>query len=192
MQFLSARQAVDQYGHLIADIDATNEWYRTQLVFSPEAIGRQHRVGGGSPSGMSYAAFSHALLDWLGGEGARLLWVSHFEDGVGGYYELFEAARKGLGATGALSGQPGLAFRPAPYHEFGVPALSAEDRAYINIACGLISLVHLGAWDGWLIARHCSDRIEFWEGNVFFHSSQGDRLESGEDILRRFKCGQIG
>ena len=191
MQFLTSDQAVTQFPHLISGVDTTNEWYRTELVFEPAIVSRQRRVGGGSPNGMSYAAFCRDLLDWLDGDAGRLLWVSHWEDGLPGYFELFEAARKGLGATTGLSGQPGLAFGPAPYHEFDVTVLLPEARTYLNTVCGLISLVYLGAWDGWLIAKTGNDRIEFWEGNVFFYSDQSARLEAGETLLRRFNCDKV-
>ena len=191
MQFLTFDQALAQFPHLISGVDTTNEWYRTELVFRPELVSHQCRVGGGGPNGMSYAAFCRDLLDWLDGDEGRLLWVSHWEDGLLGYSELFEAARKGLGAATDLSGQPGLAFGPAPYHEFDVTVLPPEALAYLNTACGLISLVHLGAWDGWLIGKTGNDRIEFREGNVFFHSDQSARLDAGQTLLRRFNCDKV-
>jgi len=191
MQFLDPEQTLKRFSCRLSGIDETNAWYRKQLIFKDDFIRFKRRVVGGSPSGMSYTAFVHALMDWLPGDGSRLLWVSHAEDGLHGYSEVFDVLRRGLGADRSLNDQPAIVFRPAPWHEFDTQALAAHDQTYLNMACGLISMVHLGAWDGWLFDEAGEDLVEFWEGNVFFHSRKADSIREAVEILRRFNCAAL-
>jgi hypothetical protein len=41
--------------------------------------------------------------------------------------------------------------------------------------------------DGWLIAAD-ADRIEFWEGNIFFYSQDTARLAAAEALMSEFEC----
>jgi hypothetical protein len=37
--------------------------------------------------------------------------------------------------------------------------------------------------DGWLVAPGAVDRVEFWEGNIFFHSADTERLAAASELL---------
>jgi hypothetical protein len=49
-------------------------------------------------------------------------------------------------------------------------------------------MVMISGSDGYLLAGACSDRIEFWEGNLFFYSSRRERLSEAEALLKVFDC----
>jgi hypothetical protein len=44
--------------------------------------------------------------------------------------------------------------------------------------------------DGWLIAEGSIDRIEFWEGNIFFHSKDAKQIERANALLDSFGCSR--
>jgi len=43
-------------------------------------------------------------------------------------------------------------------------------------------------WDGWLVAGDSYDRIEFWEGNIFFYSTERRRLNDAKSLMAQFDC----
>ncbi len=50
-----------------------------------------------------------------------------------------------------------------------------------------MALVMIDGWDGWLIAGN-ADRIEFWEGNVFFYAHEPVRLAAAQALMTKFEC----
>ncbi len=188
MRSIGQDEAVALFPDLVMAIK-TNPAYGMAMEFHP-TLDRQARIGGSGPGPQfNINAFSHAVFDWLGGEMSYLLWISHWANDVLSFYQVFEAARKGLGAADELAKTPGHLFDPAPTWDLDEAYSSAEQRANINTACGLISLLQLATWDGWLLAENRPDRIEFWEGNVFFYSADPARLNTAKSILAAFKCG---
>ena len=51
-----------------------------------------------------------------------------------------------------------------------------------------MSLMMINGWDGWLVADGSSDRIEFWEGNIFFYSNEKSRLTIANSLMDQFDC----
>lgn len=51
-----------------------------------------------------------------------------------------------------------------------------------------MALTMINGWDGWLVARGNTDRIEFWEGNIFFYSSEKSRLVAANLLMDEFNC----
>jgi hypothetical protein len=74
------------------------------------------------------------------------------------------------------------------YHERDQTKIGPAQARETGILAGLTSMVMIGGWDAWLIADGGSDRIEFWEGNMFFHSSRPARLTEAEVLMREFDC----
>jgi hypothetical protein len=129
-----------------------------------------------------------ALNRWLPSHRHRLLWVDHWDLHYPNTHGLFVAARAGLGETRSLSETPGHYFAPYPYEEQDQTKISPEHAQELGILIGLMSLLMMNDWDGWLVADGCSDRIEFWEGYFFFHSSEPARLAEAEAIISHFGC----
>jgi hypothetical protein len=46
----------------------------------------------------------------------------------------------------------------------------------------------IDGWDGWLIAEGSADRIEFWEGNLYFYSKDKSRLAEAEALMTEYDC----
>jgi hypothetical protein len=119
---------------------------------------------------------------------ARVLWVDGWDCDFPSTYELFMAARAGLGDTRSLLEAPGHYFDPHPYDERDQTEIPPAQARETGILIGLMLLIMINAWDGWLIAAGGVDRIEFWEGNIFFYSSQRSRLADAETLMNEFGC----
>jgi hypothetical protein len=191
MKFLTDKDVVQRFSDLILRVDRTGEWYGRQLIFNSELTEGQFRVGCGSPNKMSLLAFSHQLLTWFSSKDARLLWVSHVEDNFPSYLNVFNAARLGLGATSSIFESPGHLFEPAPYEEFDSNNLTSHECNAVALACGIISIIQEAGWDGWLISEGCYDRVEFWEGNVFFYSAVENKIKDAMALMERFQCPKL-
>jgi len=98
------------------------------------------------------------------------------------------AARRGLGEHRSLIEAPGHYFGPQPYAEQDQILATRELRADLAILVGLASMVMISGSDGYLLAGGCSDRVEFWEGNLFFYSAHRERLGEAEALLKAFEC----
>jgi hypothetical protein len=159
------------------------------LVLKPELSKSQRRVEGRPTSNTNrLAEFAGALNRWLPTKRHRLLWLAHWFPGLVNAYEVFTAARLGLGEMRPLLDAPGHYFDAHDYEcqdQVEMPAAQGRD---VSLIVGLTSLVMINAWDGWLIAEGCTDRIEFWEGNVLFYSHDKARLNEAEVLMTNFDC----
>jgi hypothetical protein len=120
-----------------------------------------------------------------------MLWIDHWDDHFPSTHALFIAARSGLGDTRSLSEAPGNYFDPFPYDERDQLRISAEQGHETGILIGLMSLLMMNGWDGWLVAEGSVDRIEFWEGSFFFYSAERARLVDAKSLMKEFKCPQL-
>jgi len=162
---------------------------RTALVLDPAIASRQTRLGGGpTPDVSRLPHFAEALSRWYPPHVHRVLWIDHWSNDFPSAYDLFVAARVGLGETRSLSEAPGHYFDPHPYDERDQTRLSQEQARQTGILVGLTSLAMISSWDGWLIAGGSSDRIEFWEGNIFFYSCERPRLTGAKSTMDEFGC----
>ena len=57
-----------------------------------------------------------------------------------------------------------------------------------GLMVGLLAIILIGGWDGWLVAAGSADRIEFWEGNLFFYSDSKSRLAEADEVFTKFDC----
>jgi hypothetical protein len=118
------------------------------------------------------------------------LWVDHWLNTYPSIHALFVAARLGLGEVRPISEAPGHYFDAQPYHERDQLLISSAHSREVGALIGLSSLIWLNQWDGWLVAQNNRDRIEFWEGNLFFYSEDSNRLAAAAELLKEFKCAQ--
>src|SRR5260221_1180808 len=191
MQCLTIPETEALFGSAGYSVSLAEAWYRRQLVLRSGAADRQMRVGAGPPRDViGLTSFIVQLNSWLPSNQRRLFWVSHWESGLGLHStEAFiAAARRGLGEPRSLEDAPGHLFDAHPYDEMDQQLLSAEHLCDVGLLVGLVSLILLEQSDGWLIAEGCEDRIEFWEGYVFFHSANRAKQVEARKLLKRYDC----
>lgn len=189
MRCLTPNEAVDLFGRNGFSVASNPNLCRNALVLEPTLASRQTRVGGQPPRDVRHLRyFAEALNRWHPTDKGRLLWVDHWTNDFPSTYETFIAARTGLGDARSLFEAPGHHFGPFPYHERDQMNISPEQAQQTGILIGFMSLIMIDGWDGWLVADGTSDRIEFWEGNVFFYSSEKLRLTAADSLMNQFEC----
>jgi hypothetical protein len=166
--------------------------YRTELKLNPTIAVSQIRIGARPPAEVaSLFYFVGALNRWLPTDRPRLLWIEHWDSAVFAADDDFVlAARLGCGEARPLAEVPGHYFDPHPYNEQDQLEVSRQQRADLACLVGMTSMVMLTGSDGWLIAGGSQDRIEFREGNLFFHSAEPQRLVEAELLLDNLNCSR--
>ncbi len=191
IQFLTAQETIERFGGNGFYFDISEEWYRIALGLDHPQVDMQRRVGGRpTEKTRTLVWLAHQLINWLPGSSSRLLWVSHWENHFLDFGDVMLATRRGLGEARSPSETPGHYFEALPFDELDCLALSSEQTAEINQLCGLISLMMLAGWDGWLISGDGIDRVEFFEGNIFFHSADPKRLKAAERLMKDANCSR--
>ncbi|WP_151115792.1 hypothetical protein [Hypericibacter adhaerens] len=191
MRCLTTKEAENLFGQEGFSVKPALHLRRTTLVLRPDMASRQSRVGGRPPSDVGRLVdFLEAMNRWHSTYTHRLLWIDHWDDMFPSAYDLFVSARQGLGESRSLSEAPGHYFDPYPYDERDQTRISKEQARETGILIGLASLIIINGWDGWLIAGGSSDRIEFWEGNIFFYSNEKTHLANAESLMGQFDCSR--
>jgi hypothetical protein len=189
MRCLTPSEAEAILGASGFSVSVKHAWYRVALVLERNLAAGQARIGGRpTPDVARLARFAEAVNRWLPTNRGRLLWVDHTSVAYPSPHALFMAARAGLGETRPLSAAPGHYFDPHPYDQEDQTEISEEHAKQVGIMLGLMSLIMIGAWDAWLIADNSVNRVEFWEGNIFFHSSETPQIARAKSLMREFNC----
>jgi hypothetical protein len=61
----------------------------------------------------------------------------------------------------------------------GTPQQNHEAECLIT----LLMLISVGGWDVKLLVTGSRDYVEFWEGNIFFHSESAEALDRAAKIF---------
>jgi hypothetical protein len=166
-------------------VNLAQQSYRTALVLDGPISDLQRRVGASPPDDIrGLQRFLEAINVWLPSDRARVLWLDHFETGMTGDDAFLLALRRGFGEARTLIEAPGHYFEAQPWREQDQQLVTPAHAAALSVLVGVASTLLLTSSDGWLIAEGCADRIEFWEGNIFFHASDKRRLSEAKTLLR--------
>jgi hypothetical protein len=191
MHCLTGKEAEEVFGGVRFRVSPAHPGGGAALYLDAETTRTRFRVGcwpGGHSSRL--ARFADALNRWLPTNRGRLLWVEHWHDDYPNTYEAFMAVRRGTGESRSLSDVPGHCFDAHPYHDWDQLEISGPHRRDVSLLAGLMLMLMDNEWDGWLIANGEIDRIEFWEGNVFFHSSDKSRIDEAIRLMEQFGCSR--
>jgi hypothetical protein len=93
-----------------------------------------------------------------------------------------------LGESGPLLEAPGHYFEAHDYDNQDQTDISREQHRDVSLLVGLMSLVMINNWGGWLLAEASTDRVEFWEGNLLLCSDDKLRLAEGRTMMKGFDC----
>ncbi len=171
-------------------VSLEQRWYRSALWLDPIHADMQTRIAAKQPDSLSeIPCFVTRLNRWLPTRRARLLWVDHWETlTFCGADSLIAATWRGLGEARPFKEAPGLYLDPQNWDEEIQTAISAPHASALGALVGVIALMMMTYSDGWLIADDGADRVEFWEGNFFFHSDDAAQLERAEAMIDAFGC----
>jgi hypothetical protein len=179
------------FGSLGFSVDLENQWYRSALVLDAAQSAKQTRLAAAQPTNFSRLDdFIRTANRWLPTNQERLLWIDHWETGLRGGHENAMAAMvwKALGETRSLVEAPGLLLTAQNWDEQDQVEIAPAQAEALAILVGLTTTIMSTSSDGWLISQGSLDRIEFWEGNVFFHSQEQSQLKRANEILDDFGC----
>jgi hypothetical protein len=165
-------------------VSLEHRWYRTALTLDAKIAGRQARVGASPPDDLrGLRFFLERVNRWLPSKTARVLWIDHFESAVLGDDALLLAMRRGFGEQRPLADAPGHYVDPQPWHEQDQLLITPERAGALSLLVGIAAALLITGSDGWLVAPGVADRIEFWEGNIFFYSSDSHRIAEATNLL---------
>jgi len=165
--------------------------YRIGLKFIENYYAKQNRIGFEYVENkLSLSYLAKKLISWLPSCKNRLLWIEHWNFDNFSLGELAFLARKGMGETRSFSEVPGHFFRDMPFKEIDACELDEVQKSNLSFLAGLISIMILESWDGWLIASDAQDRIEFWEGNVYFYSNNPEQISNSKSLIGEFGFGE--
>jgi hypothetical protein len=189
MRCLTSKEVENLFGPTGFGISSEQEWCRKTLFLKQSLVAQQTRIGGRpTPDVDRLSYFAGTLNRWLPTDRHRLLWLDDWNSNYPSIYKVFAAARAGLGETRSFSEAPGHYFDSHPYDQEDQMEISPEQAKQVGIIVGLMSLIMVGGWDAWLVADGNVDRIEFWEGNIFFHSSDPAKVAEAEALFSQFNC----
>jgi hypothetical protein len=189
MRCLSPAEVEVIFGSLGFSVSLENAWYRSDLRLDSSFASHQVRIAAVQPAELlQITHFVGALNRWLPSNQERLFWVGHWETILGFEDAIAQAARIGIGETRSLSDAPGYYFDKYDWHQQDPSEIPSGHREALGMLVGLISMLMLSQSDGWLISTNSRDRIEFWEGNFFFHSEDKEQLRRAEAIIHEFDC----
>ncbi|MGH7024711.1 MAG: hypothetical protein ACREEB_14135 [Caulobacteraceae bacterium] len=190
MRCLSPGEVTSLFGTEGFSISFEHAWYRLALRLDHSEASQQTRIAAHQPTELVRVPdFVRRLNRWLPSNQARLLWVDHWNAGAYGFEDaIVAAARVGWGEPRPIEEAPGFYFdRQNWAEEDQVQVLPSQAEA-MGALVGLLSILMLTESDGWLISSECPDRIEFWEGNFFFHTKENEQLALGRTIMDEFGC----
>ncbi len=93
------------------------------------------------------------------------------------------ALRQGFGEQRALAAVPGHYVGRQLWCEEDQQLVTADHAAALSMLVGISTVLLTTGSDGWLVADSGADRVEFWEGNIFFHSADSRRLDKATKLL---------
>jgi hypothetical protein len=165
-------------------VSLDHRWYRTALTLDAKVAGRQARVGASPPDDLrGLQVFLEGVNRWLPSKTARVLWIDHFESSVLGDDAFLLAMRRGFGEQRTLAEAPGHYVDPQPWHEQDQLLVKPDHAGALSLLVGIAAVLLITGSDGWLVAPGVTDRIEFWEGNIFFHSAGSRRIDEATKLL---------
>jgi hypothetical protein len=192
MKFLTPDQTLEIFKDSGFMVSTEEAWYRIELGLSHEIAKGQKSVSYSSPpSSINSVAFAQALNTWFGLNTSRLLWVSHWSSDFPSLGNIFLLTRQALGENRSLSEVPGHLFPPLRYGDEDISALPANESQEISLLSSMVALVILSDWDGWLVSQGSTNRIEFLEGNILFHSNDSKMLRKAEEIMDTYRCKRL-
>ncbi|WP_339770039.1 hypothetical protein [uncultured Pseudosulfitobacter sp.] len=184
MKSLNIPDAVKYLGEDKYAVSLEQEWYRRYLYMVGDGPTKLDRIGRFlDPDPIQFSGLFLAIADWLPKSSHRLLCIDHFA------YGFPSQTRHFLNVLGPdlpddyLVQNPGVLLGPLSDdlqdQLSGTPLEHLEGERLITL-CLLLSV---GNWDAKLLVKGFSDYVEFWEGNVFFHSERAEALDRAKEIF---------
>jgi len=192
MRCLSPAEVKEIFSPAGFSVSLKHVWYRSALILSKEQTVGQLSVGARPPAEICMMGyFIRAINRWLPTDTERLLWIDHWEYVPYEFNDEFLlAARNGLGEVRSLTDAPGHYFEKQNWAEEDQTEVTEAHQRAMGLLEGISTMMLMTGSDGWLIANGSIDRVEFWEGNVFFYSKDAEQIKRASEIFDKFGCSR--
>jgi hypothetical protein len=161
---------------------------------NPEYRRLLHRIGCGSDKSERIGRFLNpdplqlsnvflSVANWLPHSTHRLLWIDHFSDGFPSQNRHFLNVLGNDLPSDFLVESPSILLGPLSDDLMDQLAGTHQQNTEAEALITLCILLSVGNWDAKLLTSGSTDYIEFWEGNVFFHSESTEALDRATEVL---------
>ncbi len=184
MKSLNIADTVKYLGEDKYAVSLENAWYRRLLYRIDDGTAKSERVGVFlNPEPLQFPSLLLSIADWLPKSSYSLLWIDHFADGFPSQTRHFLNILGDNLPDDYLVQNPGVLVGPLPHilldQLSGTPEQNFEAEQLITL-CILLSIAN---WDAKLLVSGSTDYVEFWEGNVFFHSESAEALDRATELF---------
>lgn len=186
MKCLTTEEVEKIFGPLGFYVQTNNQHMRAALRLNIDDWNTPPMVGGRPDRCEGLLYLVEEINRWLPNQASRLLWIDSWEDGFPSALPGFEAIRQQLGESESIAQKRGHLFREHNYADADILSMSDTQAKDSNAMFALITLAMVGGWDFWLVSDKSTDRVEFWEGNVLFHSMDKVKMRRAKEIMKRY------
>jgi hypothetical protein len=143
---------------------------------------------------MDASKLPHFLMDlaaWVSSKSRKIVWIENSTQGFLSYDLIFERM---VAADSTIWGQDherGLFFEEIDFQEAFDQNLEKSLVDEVNLLIGVLSVIVLADWSAKMLSENSRDHIEFWEGNVIFHSENREKMQSAMELADRFRLPKI-
>ncbi|MEZ5798992.1 MAG: hypothetical protein R3D63_16855 [Paracoccaceae bacterium] len=127
------------------------------------------------------------LTRWVSQDSAKLLWIQTCEYGFLSMNDAFHANLGGRDKSLPVEEWPGFYFDPIDIQEAFNQNITPDSSVELDLLLSLLCIVTVADWGAKLIGCDGREHIEFWEGNIIFHSDKQEKIQSAIDVSRRFE-----
>ena len=121
-------------------------------------------------------------MDWLPVSRERLMFIAEADVFVPDQKVVFEAIRRGCGATSDVAATPGHLFESSKAEGTHYEDRSALDVFEESVAMWLGGLALQWTWPGFFAVKDCAEHIELGDGYLRFVSPTLSRLEAARAV----------
>ncbi len=182
MKCLTPGEVIDLLGPVGFDVELSS--FSEALRLDDSVAKFQRRVGAAPPELYQIRWMLTQANAWLPNAAGRVLWIDRFELNVRGDDAFILAIRRAFGELRSLEAAPGQYFAPQAWQDHDQENMGEAHGAALSLIVGMATLLLMCGAYGWLVAEGAAERIEFWEGNIFFHTADPALLEEAKAILK--------
>lgn len=180
---LSINEAIEYLGESSYAVSLESAFYRRLLHPVHDGADKLERIGRlFDPTPFQLPDLILSLADWLPKNSYRLLWIDHIEDVFPSLETNFLNILGNDLAPDHLIKNPGIQLGPLYDDLLDQLAGTEEQNSEAEAMIALCTLLSVGSWDAKLLTNSSTDYIEFWEGNILFHSESRDSLNRAIEL----------
>lgn len=184
MRSLNITDTLKYLGEDTYAVSLENAWYRRLLHRIESGAAKSERIGRFlDPIPLQFPQLLLSLADWLPKSPHKLLWIDHFDAGFPSQTRPFLDLLGENLPDDYLVNNPGVLVGPLSPDLLDQLSGTPQQNFEADQLIALCVLLCIGNWDAKLLVNGSTDYVEFWEGNVFFHSESAEALDRAAKLF---------